>query len=64
MILGAKTRAVLGGNLVPSAADVRAVAPSVLRHRVITNFNAEAEGVKVMQLVQRVLSEVPEPKQA
>jgi MoxR-like ATPase len=49
---------------VPSAADVRAVAPSVLRHRVITNFNAEAEGVKVMQLVQRVLSEVPEPKQA
>ncbi len=64
MILGAKTRAVLSGNLVPSAADVRAVAPSVLRHRVITNFNAEAEGVKVMQLIQRVLSEVPEPKQA
>jgi MoxR-like ATPase len=64
MILGAKTRAVLNGNLVPSAADVRAVAPSVLRHRVITNFNAEAEGVKVTQLVQRVLDEVPEPKQA
>ena len=64
MVLGAKTRAVLNGNLVPSAADVRAVAPSVLRHRVITNFNAEAEGVKVTQLVQRILDEVPEPKQA
>ncbi len=64
MILGAKTRAVLSGNLVPSAADVRAVAPSVLRHRVITNFNAEAEGVKVPQLIQRVLEEIPEPKQA
>jgi MoxR-like ATPase len=64
MILGAKTRAVLNGNLTPSAADVRAVAPSVLRHRIITNFTAEAEGVKVMNLIQRLLEEVPEPKQA
>jgi len=64
MILGAKTRAVLNGNLTPSAADVRAVAPSVMRHRIITNFTAEAEGVKVTQLIQRILEEVPEPKQA
>ena len=64
LILGAKTRAVLNGHLTPSAADVRAVAPSVLRHRVITNFNAEAEGVKVPQLVQRIIEEIPEPKQA
>ncbi len=64
MILGAKTRAVLNGNLTPSAADVRAVAPSVLRHRIITNFTAEAEGVKVVNLIQRLLEEVPEPKQA
>ncbi|MBD3162030.1 MAG: AAA domain-containing protein [Candidatus Eisenbacteria bacterium] len=64
MILGAKTRAVLNGNLTPSAADVRAVAPSVLRHRVMTNFTAEAEGIKVEQLIDRVLAEVPEPKKA
>ena len=47
--------------------DIRklgAVAPSVLRHRIITNFTAEAEGVKVMNLIQRLLEEVPEPKQA
>jgi MoxR-like ATPase len=64
MILGAKTRAILHGNLTPSASDVRAVAPSVLRHRVITNFTAEAEGIKVDQLVGRILEAVPEPKQA
>ena len=63
MILGAKTRAVLNGNLTPSVGDVRAIAPSVLRHRIITNFTAEAEGVKVMQLIQRLLEEIPEPKQ-
>ena len=64
MILGAKTRAVLNGNLTPSAADVRAVAPSVLRHRVMTNFTAEAEGIRAEQLIDRVLAEVPEPKKA
>jgi MoxR-like ATPase len=52
----------LNGNLTASAADVRAVAPSVLRHRIITNFTAEAEGVKVNQLIDRILQEVPEPK--
>jgi MoxR-like ATPase len=64
MILGAKTRALLNGNLTPSAADVRAVAPSVLRHRIITNFTAEAEGVKVNQLIDRILEGVPEPAKA
>ncbi len=64
LILGAKTRAVLSGNLTPSAADVRAIAPSVLRHRIITNFNAEAEGIKATNLIGRILEAVPEPKQA
>jgi MoxR-like ATPase len=64
LILGAKTRAVLNGNLTPSAADVRAVATAVLRHRIITNFNAEAEGIKVIQLIGKILEAVPEPKQA
>ena len=45
LILGAKARAVLGGYETPSVDDVRALAPSVLRHRILVNFHAEAEGV-------------------
>ena len=44
LVLGAKTRAVLLGRFAPGIEDVRAVAPSVLRHRIVTNFTAEAEG--------------------
>jgi hypothetical protein len=36
----------------------------VLRHRIITNFNAEAEGVKVPQVISRIIESIPEPKQA
>lgn len=61
LILGAKTRAVLLGKDTPSCEDVRQVAPSVLRHRIITNFNAEAEGVSVSDIIDRLLKEVPEP---
>jgi MoxR-like ATPase len=63
LVLAAKTRAVLHGRPTPSAEDVRSVAPSVLRHRVIPNFNAEAENVQVVDLVQRLMKEMPEPKQ-
>jgi MoxR-like ATPase len=45
LILGAKARAVLAGYETPSVDDVRALAPSVLRHRILVNFHAEAEGV-------------------
>jgi len=58
MILGAKTRAVLHGNLTPSAADVRAVVHSVLRHRIITNFRAQAEGINSLRVVEHLLEEV------
>ena len=51
LVLGAKTRAVLHGRFAPGIEDVRAVAPSVLRHRVVTNFTAEAEGVKPDRIV-------------
>ena len=61
LILGAKTRAVLLGKDTPSCEDVRQVAPSVFRHRVITNFNAEAEGVSVSNIIERLLGEIPEP---
>ncbi len=61
MILGAKARAILHGQFAVSAADVRAMAYPVLRHRIFTNFNADAEGVDVDQVIERILATVPEP---
>jgi MoxR-like ATPase len=60
LILGGKARAVLEGRYYVSADDVRAVAHPVLRHRIITNFNAEAEGVKPDNLVDKLIEVVPE----
>ena len=56
-ILGAKTRAVLDGRYAPGEQDVRDCLLPVLRHRVITNFNAEAEGIGVEQVLHRLLEE-------
>jgi len=61
LILAAKARAILNGRLNVSCEDVRQVALPVLRHRLFTNFNADAEGVKPDDIVQRLLKEVPEP---
>ncbi len=55
LILGAKALAVLGGRLTPLVEDVRAMAVPVLRHRIIPNFNAEADGVGVVELIDRLL---------
>ena len=57
LILGAKTRAVLDGRYAPGEQDVRDCLLPVLRHRVITNFNAEAEGIGVEQVLHRLLEE-------
>ena len=59
LILAAKARAVLHGRYYVSCEDVRAVAPPVLRHRIITNFNAEAEGIKPDDIVQRLADLIP-----
>ena len=59
LVLGAKTRAVLLGRYAPGIEDVRAVAPSVLRHRIVTNFTAEAEGVKPERIIEELLKSVP-----
>ena len=56
-ILGAKTMAVLDGRYSPGEEDVRECLRPVLRHRVITNFNAEAEGVSVNDVLDRLLEE-------
>jgi len=60
LVLGGKARAVLDGRYYVSCEDVRSVAHPVLRHRVITNFNAEAEGVTPDGLVDRLMEAVPE----
>jgi len=59
LVLGAKTRAVLRGRFAPGIEDVKAVAPAVLRHRIITNFTAEAEGVRPERIIDDLLQSVP-----
>ncbi len=59
LVLGAKTRAVLMGRFAPGIEDVKAVAPSVLRHRIISNFTAEAEGIKPERIIEDLLKAVP-----
>jgi MoxR-like ATPase len=58
LVLGAKTRAVLTGRHSPDIDDVRHVALPVLRHRLVLNFNAEADGVTAEQIVDRLLKEI------
>lgn len=55
LILGAKTRAAMAGNPTPSIEDVQSVALPVLRHRVLTNFNAEAGGITVDEIIKKLL---------
>ncbi len=59
LILGAKARAVMHGRYYVSCEDIRAVAGPVLRHRIITNFNAEAEGIKPDDIVKRLADRIP-----
>jgi MoxR-like ATPase len=58
LILGAKTRAVLDGRHTPDIEDVRAVVGPVLRHRIVPNFNAEADGVSAIQIVQKLMENI------
>jgi MoxR-like ATPase len=58
LVLGAKSLAALEGRPVPEIEDVRTVARPVLRHRLVTNFNAEAEGIRPDDLVSRLLEAV------
>jgi MoxR-like ATPase len=60
LLLGAKARAVLEGRSYATTEDLRAVAKPVLRHRVITNFNADSTGVTSDDIIDRLLTEIPE----
>jgi MoxR-like ATPase len=59
MLLAARIRACLEGRLTPSVDDVKAVALPALRHRVILNFEGEAEGIPIDDCLQAVLASVP-----
>jgi len=59
LVLAAKARAVLRGRFHVSCEDVRAVALPVLRHRIITNYNAEADGIKPDDIVLRLIDLIP-----
>ena len=60
LILGAKARTLLRGDFNVTIEDIRNVAYPVLRHRIITNFNAEAEGIDAEKVIEKVLEEVRE----
>jgi len=57
MILGAKTRAALDGRPSPDIEDVQAAARPVLRHRLVTSFTAEAEGIDTLTIVEKILED-------
>jgi MoxR-like ATPase len=61
LVLGAKARAVLQGRVNVSAADIRALAPLVLRHRIFVNFTADSEGIDADRVTEMLLETVPEP---
>src|SRR5687767_5745485 len=62
LILGGKARALTSGRYHVSFDDIRALAHPVLRHRIITNFHAQSEGVTTDQIVDRLLDVVPLPR--
>jgi len=60
LIMGSKVRAIMQGRPTPSFDDIRAVAAPVLRHRIVTNFNADADGVTTDELIATLLDQVNE----
>jgi MoxR-like ATPase len=57
LILGAKTKAALDGRFTPEIADINKCALPVLRHRIVTNFNAEAEGVSSLEIITKIMGD-------
>jgi len=55
LIIGAKCHAILNGKYSPDIEDVKAVAVAVLRHRIVRNYKAEAEGIRVEEIIRRLL---------
>jgi MoxR-like ATPase len=64
LVIGAKIRALVDGRFSVACEDIRAVAPMVLRHRLILNFEGEAENVSTDAIVKELLAKVPEGDRA
>jgi MoxR-like ATPase len=62
LVLGGKARALTGGRYHVSFDDIRALAHPVLRHRILTNFHAQSEGISSDTLIDRLLEAVPVPR--
>jgi MoxR-like ATPase len=60
MLLGAKIGALFAGRFAPSIDDVKAASIPALRHRILLNFEGEAEGVGTERVIEEILSELPE----
>ncbi len=60
MLLGAKIQALFDGRFAPGIEDIRSVAPLALRHRILLNFEGEAEGVTTDDVIEQILSQLPE----
>ncbi len=59
LIMGAKARALLYGRTQAGTEDIKALAPPVLRHRILTNFTASSEGVTTDKVIERLVAETP-----
>jgi MoxR-like ATPase len=59
LVLAGKARALLKGRYHVSTEDIRQVALPVLRHRIVTNFNAEAEGIRSDAIVKKLIEHIP-----
>ncbi len=55
LVLGAKTNCILEGRFSPDIDDIKKIAQPVLRHRLITNFNAEADGMDVIKIIDELV---------
>ncbi|MFQ5512549.1 MAG: AAA family ATPase [Candidatus Krumholzibacteriia bacterium] len=60
LVMGSKVRAIMQGRPTPACEDVRTIARPVLRHRIVTNFNADADGVATDEIIDRLLEKIKE----
>ena len=58
LVLGAKAKALLDGRPTPTIEDIQSLAPDILRHRILPNFNAEAEGIKIDDIIDHLIKNI------
>jgi len=63
LIMGAKTLAALDGRLTPGVADIKSIVLPALRHRIITSFTADAEGITTDRIISRLVEDIKPPRE-